>query len=91
MAEGHSPAPRRDINAVLHDHEKELLAIPNVVGVYVGLQEDGRTPCLHVMLVRDAPELRNAIPSEIEGYSVVVDITGEIRPLPAQSPTVSQR
>ena len=91
MAEDQSPAPRRDINAVLRDHDKELLAIKGVVGVYVGLQKDGRTPCLYVMLARDAPETRKAIPSEIEGYRVLVDITGEIRPLPGQSPAAPPR
>ena len=91
MAEDRSSAPPRDINAVLRDHDKELLAIKNVVGVYVGLQKDGRTPCLHVMLARDTPETRKAIPSEIEGYRVLVEVTGEIRPLPAQSATASPR
>jgi len=91
MAEDRSSAPRRDINAVLGDHDKELLAIKDVVGVYVGLQTDGRTPCLHVMLRQDSPEARKAIPSEIEGYKVVVEVTGEIRPLPSQSAIASPR
>ena len=91
MAEDQSPAARRDINAVLRDHEKELLVIKNVVGVYVGLETDGRTRCLHVMLARDSSEARQAIPSQIEGYKVVVEITGEIRPLPGQSATASPR
>ena len=43
-------APRRDINAVLADHYDELLAIPGVVGIYVGLLSDEKTPCLKVML-----------------------------------------
>jgi hypothetical protein len=85
MAEDRSPAPRRDINVVLRDHDQELLAIKDVVGVYIGLQEDGRTPCLRVMLKRDSAEARKAIPSQIEGYKVIVEITGEIRPLPGQS------
>ncbi|HEV2842154.1 MAG TPA: hypothetical protein VGW39_12585 [Chthoniobacterales bacterium] len=46
MAQNNSPSPQRDINAVLRDHDTELLAIPGVVGVYVGLLEDGKTPCL---------------------------------------------
>src|SRR5436309_16069446 len=29
--------PQRDINLVLRDHAQELLAIPDVVGVFVGL------------------------------------------------------
>src|ERR1051325_10025655 len=35
-------SPKRDINAVLADHDKRLLSIPGVVGVYVGLLDDGR-------------------------------------------------
>jgi hypothetical protein len=81
MAQDNSPSPKRDINAVLAAHQKELLAIPDVTGVYVGVLEDGRTPCLKVMLVREAPETRRLIPREIEGYRVVPEVTGEIRPL----------
>ena len=60
--------------------DKRLLAIPGVVGVYVGLLSDGRTPCLKVMLARKTPENERAIPRTIEGYSVVTEVTGEIRP-----------
>jgi hypothetical protein len=73
--------PKRDINAVLRDHDKELLAIPGVVGVYVALLEDGKTPCLKVMLTRNSAETERAIPKTIEGYPVVREVTGEIRPL----------
>ena len=86
-----APAPRRDINAVLADNDDRLLAINGVAGIYVGLLDDGRTPCLHVMLVRDTPELRKAIPSSIEGYPVVIEITGEIRPLQNEIPERPQR
>ncbi len=41
---------RRDINTVLRDHDQELMAIPGVVGVYVGLLDDGKTSCLKVMV-----------------------------------------
>jgi hypothetical protein len=81
MAQTSSPSPKRDINAVLADHDKELMAIPNVVGVYVGVLEDGKTPCLKVMLARKSPETERAIPRLLEGYPVVVEVTGEIRPL----------
>ncbi len=81
MAQNNSPLPKRDINAVLTDHQKELMAIPGVVGVYVGVLEDGRTPCLKVMLVEQRKN--RAIPSELEGYPVVTEVTGEIRPLGA--------
>ena len=74
-------SPKRDINAVLADHDKRLLAVSGVVGVYAGLLEDGRTPCLKVMLARKDPHLERSIPHELEGYPVVTEVTGEIRPL----------
>ena len=75
-----SPTPR-DINDVLRAHDKQLLAIPGVVGVYVGALSDGKTPCLKVMLARESDDLKAAIPKTIEGYPVVTEVTGEIRPL----------
>ena len=76
-----SPAPQRDINAVLADHDDRLLAIPGVVGVYVGLKEDGKTPCLKVMLLERKSAAEQPIPATIEGYAVIVEVTGELRPL----------
>jgi len=81
MSSENSSSPPRDINAVLAAHDKELLTIPGVVGVYVGLLEDGRTQCLKVMLARKTPEHQHAIPQQIGGYPVVIEETGEIRPL----------
>ena len=79
MAQNHSPSP--DINAVLRAHDKELLGVPGVVGVYVGLLDDGKTPCLKVMLARKSAETERAIPKNIEGFPVVIEVTGEIKPL----------
>jgi hypothetical protein len=74
-------APSRDIIAVLADHDKELLAIPGVVGVYVGLSSDKKTPCLKVMLARKDASLERLIPRTLEGHPVVTEVTGKIRPL----------
>ena len=79
MAQNNSRSQKRDINAVLADHQKELMTIPEVVGVYVGVLADGKTPCLKVMLARELN--RRLIPRELEGYPVVAEVTGEIRPL----------
>jgi hypothetical protein len=81
MAQTSSPSPKRDINAVLAAHDKELLAIPDVVGVYVGTLGDRSTLCLRVMLARRNPETERKIPRSIEGYPVRVEISGEIRPM----------
>ena len=80
IAQNASPVPRRDINAVLAAHDKALLAIPGVVGVYVGTL-DGGTPCLKVMLAEKNVETERQVPPAIEGYAVVTEVTGEIRPL----------
>jgi hypothetical protein len=81
MAQDKSSTPRRDIDDVLRAHDKALLAIRGVVGVYVGLLDDGKTPCLKVMLAQKSAETERAIPKTLEGYPVVIEVTGEIRPL----------
>ena len=68
-------------DVVLAAHDKELLAISGVVGVYVGTLQDRRTPCLKVMLARKTPESARKVPRSIEGYPVVIEINGEIRAL----------
>jgi hypothetical protein len=76
-----STVPLREINAVLKDHDRELLSKRGVTGVYVGLMPDGKTPCLKVMLIRKDAQLERSIPRVIEGYPVVLEVTGEITPL----------
>jgi hypothetical protein len=73
--------PRRDINEVLRTHDRELMAIPGVVGVYVGLRADSKTACLKVMVVKKTAELERKIPKSLEGYEVVLEETGIIRPM----------
>ena len=79
MAQSNSPSPKRDINAVLRDHQDEIMRIPGVVGLYVGLLPDGTTPCLKVMLAKEID--RRALPRELEGYAVISEVTGKIRPM----------
>ena len=81
MAQTPSLSPKRDISAVLATHDKELLALPAVVGVYVGTLEHDQTRCLKVMLSKEDPETKRKIPHSIEGYPVRVEVSGTIRPL----------
>ena len=78
--------PRKDINAVLRDHDKELMAIPGVVGVYVGLMPDDKTTCLKVMVVKETEDLKKKIPKTLEGYPVLIEESGVIHPLSDKSP-----
>jgi hypothetical protein len=72
--------PIDDIKNVMEAHVDELMAIPGVVGVAIGALEDGR-PCIRVMLAEDTRELRDKIPSELDGYPVDIEVTGRIRAL----------
>ena len=74
-------ARTRDINDVLRAHDQEILAIKGVAGVYVGLLDDGKTPCLKVMVAARSAEIEKAIPKSIEGFPVIIEVTGEIKPL----------
>jgi hypothetical protein len=73
--------PRKDINDVLRQHDQELMAIPGVVGVAVGLMLDDKTLCLKVLVVSKTESLEKKIPKSIDGYPVVIEESGEIRPL----------
>jgi hypothetical protein len=79
---GKDPHSRqRDINAVLDDQDDLLMAMPGVIGVYVGLLKDQKTPCLKVLVTARTSELERAIPRTLEGYPVVIEVTDKIRPL----------
>ncbi len=81
MAQSSSSLPKRDINAALVAHDEELLAIPRVVAVYAGDLSDPKTPCLKIMLACPTPEADRDILRQPEGYPVIVEVNGEIRPL----------
>ncbi len=77
---------RKDINEVLREHDQELMAIPGVVGVYVGLMPDKKSPCLKVMVVKKTKELKKKIPASLGGYPVVTEESGVIRPRNDRNP-----
>jgi hypothetical protein len=74
------PMKQREIASVLKDHAARLMTIPGVVGVYQGETDDGR-PCIKVMAATRTPEIEKRVPAEIEGYPVLVEVTGVIRPM----------
>ena len=72
---------RRQIHAVLRDDDQELTETPGAVGVYVGLLDDNKTPCPKAMVIQKTPGLERKIPKSQVEYRVVLDETGEIRPM----------
>jgi len=77
---------QKDINAVLNDHEGELMSLPGVVGVYVGLLPDEKTLCLKVMVIKETEVLKQRIPTSLDGHAVLIEESGVIRPLTDKSP-----
>jgi hypothetical protein len=70
----------KTIDEVIKLYSDSLMTIPGVVGLYHGLDDSGRT-CLKVMVKEKTPELEKRIPERIEGYPVVIEETGEIKPM----------
>ncbi len=81
---GSSSMSMDDAIRVMDAHVNELMAIPGVVGVAVGALESG-APCIQVLVVKKTPEHDNRVPKKIEGFPVVIQVTGEIRPMPGDS------
>jgi hypothetical protein len=53
------------------------MATPGVVGVGIG--EAGGRACIKVFVVDNTSNLAARIPSTLEGYAVVVEVTGGFR------------
>ncbi|MDH4231831.1 MAG: hypothetical protein OEW04_07345 [Nitrospirota bacterium] len=74
----------KKIEAVLKKHSGDLLNIPGIAGTAIGLCDE--TPCIKVYVLKKTPELDEKIPGELEGYTVVIEETGEFKPLPGEEP-----
>jgi hypothetical protein len=69
----------RSIEEVKEAWEERLMAMPGVVGVGIGLTEDGQQTAIKVYLNQEASRQAAQIPSEIAGYPVEVEIRGTFR------------
>ncbi|MFH2051719.1 MAG: hypothetical protein ABIK96_04545 [bacterium] len=68
------------IAEVIRDRAAELMAIPGVTGVAEGRTADDRV-CLVIYVHTLTPALERDLPREVAGFPVVVEESGEIRPL----------
>lgn len=75
---GEKSMPERTIQEVLKEHTDSLMSLPGVVGTAQG--ECSGQPCIKVFVVNETPDLLKQIPPDIDGYTVEVQVTGEIRP-----------
>ena len=77
-----SRAPLSEVHA---RHSPSLMALEGVVGTAEGQMPDGR-PAILILVKSMTPELRRALPQDIEGWPVRVQVTGEIRAMPDSAP-----
>jgi len=75
---GGATVAARNIDEVLAAHTDSLMALPGVVGTAIALYDGER--CIKVLLVDASPATKGRIPERLEGYRVVVEVTGPIRP-----------
>ena len=71
--------PMRSIDEVLANYSDSLMTLPGVVGTAIALCERGER-CIKVLLDDASPETLSRIPNRIEGYRVVTEVSGTIRP-----------
>ena len=74
--------PERTIEQVQEEHTDAWMAIPGVEGTAIGLSEG--KPCIKIFTSGKPQQLRDKIPSTVEGYNVIIEETGEFRALDQQ-------
>ena len=71
---------KQTIEQIQTKYQDRWMNIPGVVGIGIGAANGN--PVIKVLVVKKTMELEQRIPKEAEGYSVVIEETGEIRALP---------
>ena len=68
-----------NIKEVLKRHTDKLMAVPGVVGI-----AEGRTKgkqCIRIFVIDSSSESLKLLPDNLEGYSVIIEESGEFRAL----------
>lgn len=77
-AQRSATVPARSIDEVLAAHTDSLMALPGVVGTAVA--QCDRERCIKVLVADSTTAVNAHIPPRLEGYRVVIEVTGTIRP-----------
>lgn len=74
--------PAKTIEQVLRENTDKWMAISGVEGTAIGLLEG--KPCIKIFTSSKIIQLRERIPSLIEGYSIIIEETGQFHALDQQ-------
>ena len=67
-----------NIEEVKNRHEAQLLSMPGVVSVGIGL-DDNKQAVIVVGITADNEELKARLPQQLEGHRVSVEVIGKVR------------
>ena len=67
----------KSIEQVLGENTSKWLGIDQVVGVAIGMLDD--KPCIRILVASEPERVRQQIPENVEGYPVVIDVTGTLK------------
>ena len=70
---------KKTAQEVLKENTDRWMAIPGVVGTGIG--EYKGQPCIKLLVIEQGEQVKKRIPSQVEGFPVIVEVTGEIRAL----------
>jgi len=76
---GESQMPAKTIEEVLKEYTDAWMSIPGVVGTALG-ECEGK-PCIKIFVAKKEERLAQQIPSQVEGFPVILEETGEFRAL----------
>lgn len=71
--------PDKTIEQVLQDNTDQWMAIPGVEGTAIGLFKG--KPCIRIFTSLKPRQLKDKIPSTVEGYPVIIEETGSFHAL----------
>lgn len=72
--------PQKTVKEVMDEHVDEWMSTPGVVGVGTSKHKD--KPCILILASKKKKLLKEKIPSQIEGFKIIIEEVGEIRALP---------
>ena len=74
--------PDKTIEWVFQKYTKKLISLPGVVGIAQG--EFKNKPCIKIYVTGKTQQLLQQVPSDLEGYMVIVEESGKFRALDKQ-------
>jgi hypothetical protein len=72
-----SSHPKMTITEVLQKHTTQWMEIPGVSGTGEG-KSSGK-PCIMVFIDHKSEVIKKKVPKTVDGYKVVLEVTGEIK------------